>query len=143
MDASKRSRDLLVAKALFFSNAMSVVGWARFQNNFYLDHGLSSSEIGSVKALGLVLKFVGEPFWCASLFFLLFSFVFRCVIADLTNAKHVFIFCTLMQVSDSYFFPLNLLDFHHGTAENGNRHHAQPHCCREGPVFRSKRFEEK
>lgn len=82
--SSQRNRDLIIAKALFFSNAMSVVGWARFQNNFYLDHGLSSSEIGSVKALGLVLKFVGEPMWC--------------IAADLTNAKLVFIFCTLMQI---------------------------------------------
>ena len=42
----KQRKNLIIAKSLFFSTAMSNVGWSRFQNNFYLDQGLSSTEIG-------------------------------------------------------------------------------------------------
>jgi hypothetical protein len=77
-------RNLIIAKALFFSTAMSSVGWSRFQNNFYLDQGLTSYEIGSLKSIGLILKFFGEPFWC--------------FVADVTDPKLVFVFCTLMQI---------------------------------------------
>ena len=43
----KQRKNLLIAKSLFFSTSMSNVGWSRFQNNFYLDQGLSSTEIGN------------------------------------------------------------------------------------------------
>ena len=77
--------NLLVAKALFFSTAMSSVGWQRFQNNYYLDKGFTSYEIGTLKSFGLLFKFVGEPFWC--------------FIADLTDPKLVFIGCLVTSVA--------------------------------------------
>lgn len=77
-------RNLILAKAIFFTNAMSQVGWTRFQNNFYLDHGLSSYQIGTLKSLGLVLKFISEPFLC--------------FVADLTDPKAIFAFCMIMQI---------------------------------------------
>jgi PPP family 3-phenylpropionic acid transporter len=80
----QRRRNLFVAKAIFFTNAMSQVGWTRFQNNFYLDHGLNSYQIGSLKSVGLVLKFITEPFLC--------------FVADLTDAKMVFALCVVMQI---------------------------------------------
>lgn len=76
--------DLLTAKCLFFCNAMSSVGWSRFQNNFYLNQGLSAAEIGTLKSIGLLLKFVGEPLWC--------------VIADTTSIQVVFGMCMFMQI---------------------------------------------
>jgi predicted MFS family arabinose efflux permease len=76
--------NLLVAKALFFSTAMSSVGWQRFQNNFYLDKGFTSYEIGQLKSFGLLFKFIGEPFWC--------------FVADLTDPKIVFILSILTSV---------------------------------------------
>ena len=75
---------LLIAKCLFFCNAMSSVGWSRFQNNFYLNQGLSAAEIGTLKSIGLLLKFIGEPIWC--------------VIADTTNVQVVFGSCMFMQI---------------------------------------------
>ena len=83
MRESERN-NLLVAKALFFATAMSTVGWTRFQNNFYLDAGLTSHEIGALKSAGLMLKIVGEPFWS--------------MIADLTDEKAIFGLCMIMQV---------------------------------------------
>jgi hypothetical protein len=53
-------KNLILAKVLFFATAMSGVGWTRFQNNFYLDNGLSSHEIGALKSIGLLLKIVGK-----------------------------------------------------------------------------------
>jgi predicted MFS family arabinose efflux permease len=76
--------NLVVAKALFFSTAMSSVGWQRFQNNFYLDKGFTSYEIGTLKSFGLLFKFVGEPFWC--------------FVADLTDPKIVFILSILTSI---------------------------------------------
>ena len=81
----QEQRNLLVAKALFFATAMSTVGWTRFQNNFYLDAGLTSHEIGALKSAGLMLKIVGEPFWS--------------MIADLTDEKAIFGLCMIMQVA--------------------------------------------
>jgi hypothetical protein len=52
-------RNLMSAKVLFFTTAMCGVGWSRFQNNFYLDNGLSSREIGILKSVGLILKVAG------------------------------------------------------------------------------------
>jgi hypothetical protein len=43
--------NLMKAKALFFCTAMANVGWSRFQNNFYLEQGLSPQEIGSLKGI--------------------------------------------------------------------------------------------
>ena len=80
----QEQRNLIVAKALFFATAMSTVGWTRFQNNFYLDAGLTSHEIGALKSIGLMLKIVGEPFWS--------------MIADLTDEKAIFGLCMIMQV---------------------------------------------
>lgn len=79
-----QNRNLFLAKALFFSNAMSSVGWTRFQNNYYLDNGLTSYEIGSLKSAGLILKFFGEPIWC--------------LIADLTDTKIIYALGMLMQI---------------------------------------------
>jgi predicted MFS family arabinose efflux permease len=79
-----RSRNLFIAKAMFFANSMSQVGWTRFQNNFYLEHGLNSYQIGSLKSVGLVFKFITEPFLC--------------FVADLTDAKIVFALCVVMQI---------------------------------------------
>lgn len=76
--------NLLLAKAIFFSNSLSSVGWNRFQNNFYLENGMTSYEIGSLKSFGLVLKVIGEPFW---------SFV-----ADVTDPKAVFVLSMLVQI---------------------------------------------
>jgi hypothetical protein len=51
----------LKAKLLFFLSSLSTVGWNRFQNSFFIDKGLSNSQIGSLKSLGLLCKAVGEP----------------------------------------------------------------------------------
>jgi hypothetical protein len=84
MRLDKETIDLFVAKALFFSGSMSTVGWNRFQAIFYLNNGLTPSQIGILKSLGLMMKFVGEPFWC--------------LIADLTDQKAIFLLCILMQI---------------------------------------------
>jgi len=76
--------NLVLAKSLFFATAMAGVGWQRFQNIYYLQQGLTPSQIGALKSLGLVLKIVGEPFWC--------------LVADLTDQKIVFSFCLFMQI---------------------------------------------
>lgn len=76
--------NLILAKAIFFSNSLSSVGWNRFQNNFYLENGMTSYEIGSLKSFGLILKVIGEPFW---------SFV-----ADVTDPKAVFVLSMLVQI---------------------------------------------
>ena len=78
------NRKLILAKSLFFATAMAGVGWQRFQNIFYLQQGMTPVQIGELKSLGLLLKFVGEPFWC--------------LVADLTDMKVVFALCILMQV---------------------------------------------
>lgn len=75
---------LRIAKLLFFTTAMSSVGWNRFQNNFYIDLGLSTAEIGGLKSIGLCLKFIGEPLMC--------------LIADLTDPKFIFAICMCMQI---------------------------------------------
>ena len=77
--------NLMKAKALFFCTAMANVGWSRFQNNFYLEQGLSPREIGSLKAIGLLLKFLGEPVLC--------------IIADLTDSRIIFSLCMIMQIA--------------------------------------------
>lgn len=51
----KQRKNLLIAKSLFFSTSMSNVGWSRFQNNFYLDQGLSSTEIGKSLSLANII----------------------------------------------------------------------------------------
>ena len=79
-------KNLLIAKSLFFVGYMGGVGWSRFQNAFYLEHGMNASQIGILKSVGLVLKMIGEPFWCA--------------VADVTGAhKVLFVICILMQIS--------------------------------------------
>ena len=60
------------------------VGWQRFQNSVYLDSGLNSKQIGTLKSIGLMLKIFGEPFWS--------------MIADLTDEKAIFGLCMVMQV---------------------------------------------
>ena len=52
----KQRNNLLIAKSLFFSTAMSNVGWSRFQNNFYLDQGLSSTEIGNDSLIFIIIN---------------------------------------------------------------------------------------
>lgn len=43
---NQQDKNLMLAKMLFFSTSMATVGWTRFQNSFYMDHGLGSSQIG-------------------------------------------------------------------------------------------------
>ena len=71
--------NLLKAKALFFLVTLSVVGWTRFQNSFYIDAGLSNTEIGALKSIGLICKFIGEPLLC--------------MLADFTGHREMFLFC--------------------------------------------------
>jgi len=52
----KQRKNLVIAKSLFFSTAMSNVGWSRFQNNFYLDQGLSSTEIGNDSLIFIIIN---------------------------------------------------------------------------------------
>jgi predicted MFS family arabinose efflux permease len=65
--------------------ANHITGWTRFQNNFYMDNGLSSSQIGTLKSIGLVFKFLGEPIWC--------------FLADMTDSKIIFALCIFMQIA--------------------------------------------
>lgn len=58
LDKYVQRKNLFSAKALFFTTAMCGVGWSRFQNNFYLDNGLTTTEIGTLKSVGLLLKVV-------------------------------------------------------------------------------------
>jgi predicted MFS family arabinose efflux permease len=76
--------NLILSKVLFFSTALSTVGWNRFQNNFFIDHGLSNTDIGMLKSIGLLTKIVGEPVLC--------------VVADSTNLKIVFFLGVLMSI---------------------------------------------
>lgn len=71
--------NLLKAKALFFVVTLSIVGWTRFQNSFYIDNGLSNTEIGTLKSVGLICKLVGEPLLCMA--------------ADITGHREMFLFC--------------------------------------------------
>ena len=68
---------LVLAKVLYFSTGLASVGWNRFQNLYFLNHGIPPAQIGELKTIGLVLKFIGEPIWC--------------IIADLTDPKLVFL----------------------------------------------------
>ena len=78
-------RNLAVAKLLFFCGSMGGVGWSRFQNVFYLEHGMNASQIGILKSIGMILKIFGEPFWC--------------IVADVTEShKVLFAVCILMQI---------------------------------------------
>ena len=52
---------LFNAKLLQYSAGMAAVSWNRFQNNFYMERGMSLATIGSLKGIGLLLKVVGEP----------------------------------------------------------------------------------
>ena len=90
---NKESAHLISAKVLFFATSMSNVGWTRFQNNFYLDNGLNSEQIGSLKSIGLILKIFGEPFWS--------------MIADLTDQKLVFSFCLIIGIVSMEFLRLS------------------------------------
>ena len=81
---NKHDQNLLLAKSLFFSTAMAQVGWQRFQNNFYMDNGMSSYQIGLLKSIGLFFKFFAEPALC--------------FLADVTSAKAVFSMCVVMQI---------------------------------------------
>ena len=82
--SSKLNTNLILAKALFFCTAMASVGWSRFQNNFFLDRGLLAKEIGNLKSVGLIFKFIGEPLWC--------------LLADFTDPKVVFAMCIGIQL---------------------------------------------
>lgn len=64
-----------MAKLLFFCVSMSTVGWQRFQNNFYLENGLSTSQVGTLKAIGLLFKFVASPVFC--------------FLSDISNPKYI------------------------------------------------------
>ena len=66
----------MLAKVLYFSTGLASVGWNRFQNLYFLNHGIPPAQIGELKTIGLVLEFIGEPIWC--------------IIADLTDPKLVF-----------------------------------------------------
>ena len=72
---------LINAKLLQYSAGMAQVAWNRFQNNFYLERGMSLATIGSLKGTGLLLKIVGEP---------MFS-----VLADVTEPKLVYAVCMI------------------------------------------------
>lgn len=103
-------QNLIAAKALFFMTAMCGVGWSKFQNNFYLDNGLSSREIGTLKSVGLILKMAGSfnrrSFGLCNAFF--YGLIpsshissgepFWSMIADLTDQKLVFVLCMVMQI---------------------------------------------
>jgi len=82
--AKAKARGLVLAKVLYFSTAMGNVAWNRFQNLYFLDAGILPYQIGQLKALGLALKLIGEPFWC--------------LIADWTEPKVVFVICLLTQL---------------------------------------------
>lgn len=82
--AKAKARGLVLAKVLYFSTAMGNVAWNRFQNLYFLDAGIQPHQIGNLKALGLALKLVGEPFWC--------------LVADWTEPKIVFVICLLTQL---------------------------------------------
>jgi MFS transporter, PPP family, 3-phenylpropionic acid transporter len=90
-------RNLAIAKMIFFCGSMGGVGWSRFQNVFYLEHGMSGSQIGILKSIGMMLKIFGEPFWC--------------IVADVTEShKLLFSVCLLMQISTLEmlrFLPIN------------------------------------
>ena len=73
-----------LAKALFFLSTLTYVGWTRFQNSFFIENGLSNSEIGVLKSIGLMCKFFGEPFIC--------------IIADKTSHKTVFLLCLVSNI---------------------------------------------
>jgi predicted MFS family arabinose efflux permease len=73
-----------LAKALFFLSTLTYVGWTRFQNSFFIENGLSNSEIGVLKSIGLFCKFFGEPFIC--------------IIADKTSHKSVFLLCLVSNI---------------------------------------------
>lgn len=81
---SSNQCNLILSKALFFVTALSTVGWNRFQNNFFIENGLSNSDIGLLKSVGLLSKIVGEPVLC--------------MIADQTNLKIVFFVAVLMSI---------------------------------------------
>jgi hypothetical protein len=81
--SSPRKR-LFHAKLLQFSSSMGNVGWTRFQNNFYLERGLSLEMIGKLKGIGLVMKAVGEP---------IFS-----VVADMTDHTIIYAICMIMGI---------------------------------------------
>jgi hypothetical protein len=75
-----------------------------------MDNGLSAAQIGALKSIGLVFKFVGEPIWC--------------YLADMTDTKIIFAICMLMQVSlnnthkhTHIYGPLNAIEFN-GTCAN-------------------------
>ncbi len=78
------ARNLVLAKVLYFSTAMGNVAWNRFQNLYFLEAGILPHQIGQLKALGLALKLIGEPFWC--------------LVADWTEPKLVFVICLLTQL---------------------------------------------
>jgi len=82
--AKAKARGLVLAKVLYFCTAMGNVAWNRFQNLYFLDAGILPYQIGQLKALGLALKLIGEPFWC--------------LIADWTEPKVVFVICLLTQL---------------------------------------------
>jgi len=74
---------LVFAKVLFFSTALSTVGWTRFQNNVLLSKGISARDVGILKGVGLLFKLTGE-LTCAT-------------VADKYDPFSVFIVCTLCQ----------------------------------------------
>ena len=81
---SNQRCNLILSKTLFFITALSTVGWNRFQNNFFIDNGLSNTEIGMLKTVGLVSKIIGEPALC--------------MLADATNLKVVFAIGVVMSI---------------------------------------------
>ena len=92
-----KARNLIIAKALFFCGCMSTVGWGRFQNIFYLQSGLTASQVGTLKSIGLTLKFIGEPLWV--------------MIADLTDQKMVFTISILIQILTMEMLRMSSLSF--------------------------------
>jgi MFS transporter, PPP family, 3-phenylpropionic acid transporter len=74
---------LLFAKVLFFTTALSTVGWTRFQNNVLLNRGISARDVGILKGVGLLFKLIGE-LACAT-------------VADKHDPFRVFIVCAVCQ----------------------------------------------
>ena len=54
---------LIFPKLLFFTVTISGVCWNRFSNLYFSSHGLTTTNIGDLKSIGFLLKFVTQPLW--------------------------------------------------------------------------------
>ena len=82
------SKNLISAKVLFFTTAMCGVGWSRFQNNFYLDNGLSSTEIGTLKSVGLLLKIAGTLVSTSAFHYIITRFMQYLYVSNLITSDY-------------------------------------------------------